>query len=309
MIRTFLATTLWVILTAITTLSLQAEEPVVEFLDALRGKGLFDLADAYLEKMETSPLAEEKFKERIPIERAENLIQSYSATKNISIRLDRMAKAEAILAEFIGKTSNAELLASANETLASLKFYKARSFLLQADSDRITQTEKVEKQTAARKLFLESVDLYDKIRQTMNGEIKRLTDMAKQNPKWAPELKRRREAYTQVLLRSPLIKQFSAETFPKEDPSREKLLTAAIAEYDKLAEDYANYGVSVDALLNASRCLNLLGKPADAAKKLERIFNLDNTMSLRPTHHQPRSCPCVPMSNTFATTSFTQVRI
>jgi flagellin-specific chaperone FliS len=283
MTRSILATTCWLVLFVLAPQYLRAEEPVAEFLQALRDKRLFDLADVYLDNMSTSPLVDDKFKERIPIERAENLIQSYSTTKNISIRLDRMAKAEAILAEFTAKTSNAELLSSANETLASLKFYKARSLLLLADSDRITEAEKVEKQKSARQLFLESIGLYDKIRLAMNDEIKRLTDMAKQNAKWAPILKRRRDAYTQILLRSPLIKQYSAETFPPNDPSREKLLTAAIQEYDQLAEDYASYGVSIDAILNASRCLNMLGKPAEAVKKLERIFNLENTMSLRPT--------------------------
>ncbi len=281
--RTILATTCWSIFFLLVSLTLRAEEPVAEFLQALRDKGLFDLADVYLENMSKSSLVDEKFKERIPIERAENLIQSYSTTKNINIRLDRMAKAEVILADFTAKTANSELLASANETLASLKFYKARSLLLLADSDRITEAEKVEKQKTARQLFLESIQLYDKIRLAMNEEIKRLTEMAKQNAKWAPELKRRRDTYTQILLRSPLIKQYSAETFSPTDPSREQLLTAAIKEYDQLAEDYASYGVSIDSILNASRCLNMLGKPAEAAKKLERIFNLENTMSLRPT--------------------------
>ncbi len=262
----------------------RGEEPVREFLQALRTKGFYDLADAYLEEMATSPLADEEFRQRIPLERAENLIQSLATTRNVNLRLERIARAEQILAEFTtNKQAGPELLTAANETLANLKFFKARSFLLLTESDRITQAEKDEKLAAARALFLESVGLYDKVRAAMKTELEKLTEAAKQNPRRAAELRQRREAYTQILLKSPQIKQYSAQTLADSDPSRKQLLQAAVKEFDQLADDYAQYGISIDAVLNAARCLGMLGQPEDGIKRLDRIFKLENVPQFKLT--------------------------
>jgi hypothetical protein len=264
--------------------SARAEEPIRDFLQALRMRGFYDLADIYLEEMSTSPLADSAFRERIPLERAENLIQSLPTTRNTNLRLERIAKAEGILSEFTAKaSSNSELITSANETLANLKFFKARSFLTLAESDRVTQDEKDEKQAAARKLFLECIELYDKVRLSMKTELEKLTEAAKQNPRYAGELRQRRETYTQILLKSPQIKLYSAQTLPLADPSRRQLLEAAVAEFDGLADDYSQYGISIDAVLNAASCLNLMGNPEEGIKRLERIFRLDNVPQFRLT--------------------------
>ena len=60
----------------------QAEEPAAEFLEVLRQRRYFDVAEQYLEKMATSSLAPEGFRDRIDYERAVILIQGASLLGN-----------------------------------------------------------------------------------------------------------------------------------------------------------------------------------------------------------------------------------
>ncbi len=76
--RNWATTWLWVCVLALWTLNVHAEEPYRQFLDRLKGEGLFDLALFYLDDLEKNPQVDEKFRLDIQLERA-NMLQEAAA--------------------------------------------------------------------------------------------------------------------------------------------------------------------------------------------------------------------------------------
>ena len=79
----------------------QAEEPAAEFLEVLRQRRYFDVAEQYLEKMATSSLAPEGFRDRIDYERAVILIQGASLLGNPQLQSEQLERAEQLIQKFM----------------------------------------------------------------------------------------------------------------------------------------------------------------------------------------------------------------
>ena len=60
-----------------------AQEPAQEFVQALRDNGYYDLAIKYLDDVEKGNLIDQSFRARIPLEKAETLIQSVNKIRDL----------------------------------------------------------------------------------------------------------------------------------------------------------------------------------------------------------------------------------
>ena len=70
-----------------------AVEPAERFLDGLRERELYDLAIAYLQRMESSPLVTDEFKKRIPYEQGATLIAHAKSLAAASERSQKLTEA------------------------------------------------------------------------------------------------------------------------------------------------------------------------------------------------------------------------
>lgn len=261
--------------------SAAADEPAEEFLEALRAQGLYDLAFVYLDQMETSPLASERFRGLIPLHRAETLIQSTAQSRDLKYWEEQLAQAEQILANFASETTDAVSAAQAQQTLASLRFRQARVYLKRSEQDRLTVEEKQQAQGKARALLQECLVSFEQAREAMRVQIERLTESAKTRPEMAEQLEPLRNSYTQLRLRQPMARELLAETYPVEAAEYKQNMEVAAKEFQELWDKYSRYAAGLEACLSAARCWSRIGKNAEALLLLDEVFNQSDSPAFR----------------------------
>ena len=260
---------------------LVADEPAEEFLEALRAQGLYDLAFAYLDQMETSPLVSERFRGLIPLHRAETLIQSTAQSRDLKYWEQQLGQAEQLLAKFASETTDAISAAQAQQTLASLRFRQARVYLKRSEQDRLTVEEKQQAQGKARELLQECLASFEQAREAMRVQIERLTEGAKDRPELAEQLEPLRNSYTQLRLRQPMARELLAETYSAEAPEYKQNMETAAKEFQELWDKYSRYAAGLEACLSAARCWSRVGKNAEALLLLEEVFNQSDSPAFR----------------------------
>ncbi|MFN9248550.1 MAG: hypothetical protein ACK6DS_15920 [Planctomycetota bacterium] len=261
--------------------TLAADEPAEEFLEALRAQGLYDLAFAYLDQMETSPLVSEQFRGMIPLHRAETLIQSTAQSRDLKYWEQQLAAAEQLLAKFATETTDAVSAAQAQQTLASLRFRQARVYLKRSEQDRLTVEEKQQAQGKARELLQECLVSFEQAREAMRVQIERLTESAKDRPELAEQLEPLRNSYTQLRLRQPMARELLAETYPPEAAEYKQNMEEAAKEFQQIWDKYSRYAAGLEACLNAARCWSRVGKNPEALLLLEEVFNQSDSPAFR----------------------------
>lgn len=260
---------------------LAGDEPALEFLEALRSERMFDLAFAYLDQMESSPLASAEFRASIPLERAETMIQSTSQSRDLKFWEERLAAAEALLAEYAAQAPNEAAALRAQQSLANLRFRQARVYVMRSESDRLTAGERQQALERARTLLNECVKSFDQARDRLRSQIEKVTAAAANDSQAAEQLETLRNNYTQVRLRTPMARELLAETFSPDSPEFKQTLEAAAKEFKDIWDDYSRYAAGLEACLSAARCLNRVGKPKEGLYLLEEIFNQADTPSFR----------------------------
>lgn len=258
-----------------------ADEPAEEFLEALRAQGLYDLAFVYLDEMERSPLVSERFRELIPLHRAETLIQSTAQSRDLKFWEERLGEAEKLLSKFAGETTDPVSAAQAGQTLASLRFRQARVYLKRSEQDRLTAEEKQQSRAQARELLQQCLTSFEQAREAMRVQIERLTEGAKSRPELAEQLEPLRSSYTQLRLRQPMARELLAETYPAEAAEYKRNMEAAAKEFEELWDKYSRYAAGLEACLSAARCWNRVGKNAEALLLLEEVFNQSDSPAFR----------------------------
>ncbi len=267
-------------------LALQADEPAEAFLQALRDRGHYDLAEAYLEQMQTSPLVAESFRKTIPFERAVTIIQSTARLRDINQWEERLAEAERLLQQFSGQADTPATKAKALESLAELRFRQARVFLVRAENDRQTADERNKDLGRARDLMKESIAGFEQAREHLKGIIEQLTAAGDTSAEARRQLEPMRISFLQVRLRVPMVREQLADSFPADALERRDALQAALTEYLYLWENYYRYAAGVDAALYAARCRMKLGLSDEALGILEEMFQQRDTAALRPVKRE-----------------------
>jgi tetratricopeptide (TPR) repeat protein len=259
---------------------IRAEEPAEEFLTALRDNGYYDLAIVYLNQMETSDLVSEEFKKSIPFEKAETLIDSATQLRDMDELEARLNEAEQLLTQYSETANSVEAVAKTNRYRGNLRLSRAKLYTRQAESDRLTATEKTVLQNKSREMLHLALEDYSQAREALRKALDEFqVDVA--NPSTSDELKRLRAAYTQIRLKLPIVKEQLADTYSEQSPDRKKLLTEAAAEYADLYDKYYRFAAGLDSGLFAARCYQKLGQHDDALNMLKELFQLENTSALK----------------------------
>ena len=253
-------------------LSVQAEEPCREFLDALREERLFDVAMDYLAEMEDSPLASDEFRERIPLHKVAVLLDEANLIRDPQRLTTQLEQTEQVLTEFISSGPRAELLAEAQEQRARIYMARASRLLNRAESDRITAAQKSELQEQARNYLGLAAEAYEEIRQRLRTELTKPLDP--QNPNANRERETLRNKYVATRLQSPKVKEQIADSYGPEHPQYRDLLQEAASENLELYDKYRTRISGIDGCLGAARCFQKLGESERALGHLMDVFDL-----------------------------------
>ncbi|MEZ6093747.1 MAG: hypothetical protein R3C03_05855 [Pirellulaceae bacterium] len=254
-----------------------AQEPAEAFLRALRERGLFELANDYLLEAANDPLVDSAFRERVPLEHAENMIQFAESTRTFIQKTERLVEAEQVLEKFMASGASGDMRQAALSTLGNLRLQQGLTHIIQSQSDRATEEERNELLDLARDSLGQSVAAYAEVRESLKKELESA------GKDLTPDIKRKYQLFQEVRLRFPFAQENEADTYPEGDPRRAQLLTAAADEYQQLWKAYSGYSSGVNACLQGARALNKLGRHQEALDLMKDLYERagsENTRAL-----------------------------
>lgn len=252
----------------------RAADDSAAFLDAMRRRGMYDLALQYLNDAKTDRLATAEFRNQIPYERGVTLIAKWQAAVSASER-DRLAdQIKGELSRFIESNQGTPKAADAQQQLASLLEKMATRSLAVLESrpsppDDAEQTKKI-----ARQQLVEARELLTAVEKSLGeqlGEFPKVLDPKTQ----ASEITRRREMRERLAVvrvkRSALL-LWRTETMASDAPEFKKLNEEAANEFQELYDKYDGYGFGFTARVLQGECYKNLGEPKKASGCFEDVI-------------------------------------
>jgi len=255
----------------------QAGEPGREFVARLRTAGLFDMAIAYLDRVDRMPSLPAEFVEAVPLEKAQTYIDAAVAARTASDRDSFFVSAEEELKKFL-QASDHPRLSEARLQLGKLQMLRARQLVVAGDPDDETRA-------AARESYLAASTTFQQIETRLRGLLEEMKgqriDAAKE-PEKALLRDQYRFEFLQALSLGAESKQLAAETH--RDPAGEgkQLLEAALTTFTELSDKYGGYLQGAQALLNRGQIQRRLGQNAEALDSLLRVIEQPDIPQLRP---------------------------
>ena len=248
-----------------------AAEPAEAFLQGLLDRGLDDMAIAYLEQMQTSPLCPPEFKQVIDYKAGVTLVAGARTIRSTSERAKQLDAARARFEKFLAANPNHDLSSSATTQLANVLVERGR--MLVDESQRASKTPDERKQLLAdaRKLYGEAKAVFVKAEQ-------HYSELLKQMPAGLIDRKKVKEIEARARARADLVQSRlflgtvvyeTAMTYPADGKQRKDLLAEAAAKYKELYEKYGTWLGGLYGRMWEGRCYKELGDH----KKALQIFD------------------------------------
>jgi hypothetical protein len=138
----------------------EAVEPVNAFLEGLRRRQMYDMAQAYLESLRSSTLVSDDVKKIIPYEQGKTLVEEARTLRDVGLRMKRLDEARQQLETFVQANPEHELAAEAGTQLGNILLERGRTQL--ELSKRPTQAGRKDQLVAeARELLKSSQEVFD----------------------------------------------------------------------------------------------------------------------------------------------------
>lgn len=278
---TWTAATLMVVAFGIVSpTQLTADEPAEQFLEELRRRRFFDTAIDYLEQMESSNLANARFRRVIPFEKGVTLIESSAFTRDAAIKKKMLDEAQIHLDRFIEEQPNHELVAIAKNRLANLLIQRAEVNIINSKKRGLSQADRDALLTEARQQYEEAGRVFTKTREELNAKL-RAIDPNNQDARFKRLRDQYRSEFLQTLLLLPAVKEQKADTYAEGDAERTKLLEDAAADYKEVFDKYRDWEAAFYARIYEARCYAKVGKHEDAVRTIADILDQDNSPEFR----------------------------
>ena len=253
-------------------------EPAERFLQALRDAGLHDMAVEYLQQMETSPLAGEDFRSRVPFELAQTLLRSARETPDNDHRLRQLEQATRHLKEFLTANPEHAEASAARAALRSVGQEKARLAMNaaeSADSPAARQAALDE----ARQLFLAGQRQLTERLEEIRGQLEAMQKLPPGQLD-AEQRNQLRAEYLESKLNLAIVAYELAETVKDNPELYKRDLTAAIAAFSEVAEKYRNRLAGLHSVFYLGRCHQELGDYREALSYYHELLELKEAPEL-----------------------------
>ena len=236
-----------------------AGEPVEAFLQALRDRGWYEEAGAYLDQCRTSPIVSDEVKQAIAYHRAAIDLEWAEQTADAALRETRLEKAAAELGQFIKSAKSGDLVAAARTQLARVSVRRGRALVSQA-----------ERSEPKRQPLLEQArGRFDRGRQLLEASEKYYVETLKQFPKIldprteAVRIERRQKIRSELVSTRLLIGTAIREkgkSYPRASEPFKAQLTDAAKHFEQLYEKYRRWLGGLYGHLWQGRCYQDLGE-------------------------------------------------
>ncbi|REK16582.1 MAG: hypothetical protein DWQ37_07675 [Planctomycetota bacterium] len=253
----------------------RATEPVDAFLSALRERQYYDLADAYLEQLRTSPHVDDAFRERIGYERAVTLLSEAREQNDPRRRRTKLAEATERFEQFCREQPEHDLAGSARAQLADILLERGRSEMLASKPEDRDPA-------AARKLYEEARKQFAAAAEQIDAQ---LGEMPKLVPDDDRELQSRKWKLAADLAEARLLQagiDFEvARTYEPDSKQAKQHYTAAAKSYAALHETYRTRAVGLLARLWEGRCHQELGAFQQALGCFRQLLDVPDSNEMR----------------------------
>ena len=270
--RKLMAATILAMATLMPGANAVAEEPAEKFLGKLRDAGMFEMAEAYLQRMKTSSLASETFKESIDYERAVTVASIALQQSDPNLRDKRMQQAKSLFRSFVdGQSGNAKA-GEARNWLRNIALQTARQ--LTADSKAADSGADSPDLERARSEFETTSKLTGEEIERLKKEITDFSKLPKDKQSSAAR-KRMRLNYVREKIILATVAFEAADTYGKEDGKLKEQLEEALKLFAEISDKYGSaYPLdAMTAVLYQGKCRQRLGKFPEAMGLFEELID------------------------------------
>ena len=258
-----------------------AIEPVDDFLQALRKRGMFDEALIYLELIESDDRIAEPIRQQVGFEKGVTFLENAGSQRDLQSDDPRLERAAELLRQFVADHPDHPMIGSANIQLANIFVVRARAGMAAAARDGADRSELA----SAREQFDEAREKFDEIETDLTARLAKLPKLVSSDDEATRELKQRLAGdLAQVRLLRPSIDFELAESYEPGSRQANKLLRAAAEGYHELYEAYRTRSAGLLARLREGRCYQQLGETTKALGCFRTLIDLpdsEQTRSLR----------------------------
>lgn len=254
--------------------AVESAEPAAEFLNGLRARGYFDVAETYLADVKDNQLVSPQFKQSILYEKGATLVMNSRTQRDRAVRQRQLTEAQAAFKEFIDKFPNHPQVSSANRELATIIAEEAQ--LLVATASRPGATNKDQLLTEARKLFDEAIAANDKVRASLRSKLEQLGSGALGNMTLEDQRDLWRREYVGIQLLIANLQFEKAKTLKGTDDKQHKaLIETAAKSFGEVFEKYRQFLPGQIARVQQGRCFQAMGNYKEAISYYDEVLAQD----------------------------------
>ena len=268
---------------ALTSTVLAKGEPAEAFLKQLRAGGFYDVAIAYLDRLDQFPGVDPSLLRAVPLEKAQTYIDAAFDSGKADERDQYFQKAENALATFL-KDGSHPRQSEARLQLGKLQLLRANQLLL------VEQTP--ERKKNARESFLAASKTFDSIIEELRSRLKEMQGQkvdAGKNPELAARRDQYRGEFLEAKLNAGIARRQAAETFEAPAKDGKKILEESVALFKDLADNYDKFVFGVIAHLHQAQSQHLLGDKKAATDSYLRMLEQPDVDELRDAKFQATS--------------------
>ncbi len=249
------------------------EDPrIVEpFLQALRDRGLFDLALDYIDKLRRDPAIPAELKAVLDYHEGKTRIDEAAKTGDLARRRELLDQASARLERFIKEHPDNPLTREALVEIARRTFERGHLALLVRDESK-DAAQKQAKTEEARVAFQQAHEAYNKAAEQLEAEYKTFSGFL---PKDDPRLEQRdkiRASMLDAMLRRGVTDYELAQTYPPESKERVDKLNEALKQFEVLYNKYRTQFAGLTAQMWQAKCFEEQGKLGEAIGIYETLL-------------------------------------
>jgi tetratricopeptide (TPR) repeat protein len=261
----------------------QAEEAYERFLQALKERGLFDVALHYTQSMRTSPLLTDAQKLELPLAEGQLLVDYARAEGDPVAKTRLLDQARDRFTEFVKSNPAHPKSAVAETELGNVLMERGRNFLQQANRPaHAAQRDALVKQS--RELYEQARNVFEAAETKFNDRYKSFPKVldAKKDAKRIEQRKSARDDLLRAQLFSAGIRQELAKTYDSQSAEHKKLLQDAAERCKTITDKYPRLGAAVIARLREGECYQDLGDTKRAIGIYESLLSEADDASVRP---------------------------
>ncbi len=238
-----------------------AEEPVQKFLDGLRSREMYDMAEEYLESLRTNPFIPAETKEIVPFEQGRTLVESSRSIRDLDLRMKELDKARARFEEFANASSTHPLVASAKIQLGNVLIERGRAMLEMSKRTSNSKEQAAEQLADSQEIFQSAIKVFEDAEIAFESKYSAFPKFIDQK-KDEEQYNARGQALTD-LIQAQLFGGMSIYEFAKsyEEGSAEhkEQLQNSANKYEKLFQKYRTRLAGLYAGMYQARCLQEMG--------------------------------------------------